>query len=168
MRVEGELEERQGKLLRPVPRVPKAPQSAGFQEGCAKHCSSVENVAKAKPRRVGQTRGGAWVPSQYLPPSVSFPQLRGLVLQTNAARPTPVQRQLCFCPRNSGSFRTQTMYSYGNAEPFPVAWICLDTGTGLKCSYPTPSPSRRLGATAGARLELTRLRNAGGSQKCTN
>lgn len=49
-----------------------------------------------------------------------------------------------------------------------MAWICTDRGTGLKFSLSAPNRSRRLGATEGVRLKLTRLQSAGGSQKCTN
>lgn len=100
-----------------APRGPRAawkPHPAGFQEGCAKYSSGIGNVVtKPMSRRVGQTCGEAWVDG-HLPSTLHSvclsPQLRGLVLQTYAAWPSREPRPLSFCPRKSGSLRTQTMY----------------------------------------------------------
>nr|XP_011725870.1 uncharacterized protein LOC105473655 [Macaca nemestrina] len=48
-----------------------------------------------------------------------FPLLRGLVIQTNAARPFWEQRRWSFCPRKSGSFRIRTICLRENAKRDP-------------------------------------------------
>lgn len=47
------------------------------------------------------------------------------------------------CPRQSGSFRTQTMYLCGNAETFSTAWLHHYRGLKRSPSPPTVRGARK-------------------------
>lgn len=75
------------------------PRPAGLLKGYSPDVGKI--VAEFRSRRVGETRRGAWVSGHLLStlhPVFFSAQLRALVLQTNAARPIPKQRQSSFCP----------------------------------------------------------------------
>lgn len=127
MGVAGELQERQGKLAA-LFRAPKAPLAVrrlpgslslpASRRAAPSTAAALETLLETHAEAGGpDLRRGKWV-SGHLPstlhPACLCPQLRGLVLQTNASRPSREQRQPSFCPRKSGSVRTQTMHSYGN------------------------------------------------------
>lgn len=113
-------------LRSPPPRLPESLTLQASSRAAPSTPAVLEMVAKSKPSPSGrEARRGMreWETStqHFLlcrSEDWGFRQMRAAHSGAEAVK--------LLCPRQSGSFRTQTMYLCGNAETFSTAWICTD------------------------------------------